>query len=268
MVKGRIGAALALSGAMVLSGCETMTPEQRTANARAGCAVGGAAAGAIANNNDVGLLGSILIGVATAATCDYFAQQWVGVLNERDRQALEAASQQALVTGEAVEYANAETGVRATAEVVETRQYTATTTEMKVLKDRVVTTPPIDLVNTAYRIRSNANLRGGPGTDYKVVGSLPGGSVRHVIGQVQGQNWFLVAEDGTAGSGYVFGSLIEPTTQQAQATSVGGVTSEVSVATTLSCKTIKQTVFLEGTPDATEKNVEVCQQADGTWQLA
>lgn len=55
---------------------------------------------------------------------------------------------------------------------------------------------------------TTARLRAGPGTDSRVIASLPPGSPLTVTGSGGDENWVQVA--GTRHSGYVWASLLEP----------------------------------------------------------
>ncbi|MGF1456687.1 MAG: SH3 domain-containing protein [Alphaproteobacteria bacterium] len=55
--------------------------------------------------------------------------------------------------------------------------------------------------------RVNANVRNGPGTDYKRLDTLPGGTPLNILGQVGASDWVIVAQ-GTQGIGYMFRPLI------------------------------------------------------------
>ena len=69
-----------------------------------------------------------------------------------------------------------------------------------VLKDRVQQVPPLELIGEPYRATADANVRGGPGTDYVVVGNLSRSETVTVAGKVEGRPWYMISQGG-AGSG-------------------------------------------------------------------
>lgn len=264
----KLGLLAALSTSVMVSGCETLDLNTPGGQARAACAVTGIATGfAAARQNGVSDLEAGLLGLAAMGVCDYFAQQWVGQLNNNDREALSTATHQAVV-GEAavVPYTAPDSGATGTVHVVKTEQYATQQEQVLVLKDRVQTTPPLEIVNAPFQVKTSANLRGGPGTDYKIVGNLPEGSVRHVIGKVKNKNWFLVSEGNQVGTGYVFSNLVTPSELRAPETALTGEAQPVNVAATYTCKTVQQNVKLAGQSSMTSKTTKFCQKPDGSWE--
>lgn len=69
--------------------------------------------------------------------------------------------------------------------------------------------PAMDRIDTDYEVLRDANVRAGPGTEYRVVTTVAAGSAVYVEGRVKGRNWYLV-ETGDGG-GYVHSSLLAPT---------------------------------------------------------
>ena len=201
------------------------------------------------------------------------AGAWVGnrigqYLDERDQQEMAAASQKAMITGQAQSWSNPKTKVSGTAEVVNTREESKPV-QVPVLKDRVQKVPPLDLIGEPYRATAGTNVRGGPGTDYKVVETLRQGQEVDVIGQVQGQPWLMIGQN-QVGSGFVFSKLLqlipidqrETTTPQAPADQ--GEIRQETVAATRTCRTVRQVVTLA---DGTEKEEKItaCQGPNG-WE--
>jgi len=259
---------LVVSG-VILSGCAAMSEQQRTTMARitggvAGAVLGSAAAKHI--DNDYLRTGVILAGAAAGA---YIGDQFAKVLNERDRQQLFNAQQRAAASGRPASFTG-DDGVRGRVSVVESKPQVKQqqVVEVKVLKDKVEQTPALDLVGAPYSPKSNLNMRGGPGQDYRIVGSIPAGTVVQVIGQVQGKPWYLVSQaaDGTA-SGYSSSTNLYPSDKRVDVVDTGTQSvASVQVEAIRICKTVHQEVT---TKDGTiNDDIRVCQQGDGTWKIA
>ena len=109
------------------------------------------------------------------------------------------------------------------------------------------------------------NVRGGPGTDFVVVGSLNSGEVVDVIGKVQSSNWYMIGEGGAA-SGFVYAPLLKPSATAApqKAAPAGEIATEAVMASQ-TCRTIEQTVVLADGSQHKEQ-VTACQGPDG-WQI-
>lgn len=77
------------------------------------------------------------------------------------------------------------------------------------------TPSPTATVDGVIRSTENVNLREGPGTDYRIVMSLPSGTELGVLGiqtNAQGQDWYKVAvtdEDGETQNVWAFAQLID-----------------------------------------------------------
>ena len=261
---------MVVSLALVLGGCAAMTEEQKAALGKVVDAVGG---GVVAEkltdhiDNDAVRAAAILAGAAAGA---YIGDQFAKALSKRDQEKLFVAQQQAAGSGKPVTFSG-EDGVTGRVSVVndkpvETEQKTV---QVKVLKDKVEQTPPLNLVGAAYSPKSVINVRSGPGTDYKPVAKLAAGESVQVIGEaLPDKKWYLISQlpDGTAG-GYVYSSLMSPSSEpvnyvQTSAESV----SEVNVQANGVCKTVRQEVT---TADGTiAEDIRVCQQGNGTWKLA
>lgn len=206
------------------------------------------------------------VGLASAALCGVMAEAWASHLDEQDRQRLAEASVEAAVTDTPRSFSNPETGVKGTVQVVEVKPQQTINTDYVVLKDRLEQTPPLEMVQSNFEARSTANVRGGPGTDYKTVGQLQGGDVRKVVGRVKGRQWLLI-EEGGAGAGYVYASLLDATTREVTGDAgAGGETETVKVSTQLSCKTVQQDVVTK-TGENISKKINMCQQPDGSWRF-
>jgi uncharacterized protein YcfJ len=256
--------------ALVLSGCAAMSEDQKAALGKAvGAVSGGVVAGQLTDDidNDAVRAAVILAGAAAGA---YIGDQFAKALTQRDQEKLFIAQQQAAGSGETATFTG-EDGVTGRVSVVNDKpiEKQEKTVQVKVLKDKVEQTPPLNLVGAAYSPKNVINVRSGPGTDYKKVAQLAGGESVQVIGEaLPEQKWYLISQlpDGTAG-GYVYSSLMSPSSDpveygQASAEAV----SHVSVQANVVCKTVRQEVTTADGPIT--EDIRVCQQGDGTWKLA
>jgi surface antigen len=255
----RIAGAAMLAASLTLAGCQTTNQDIGT--------VAGAVAGAAVGSQIGSGSGRVIATIVGAA-----AGAWVGnrigqYLDERDRERMAEATQTTAVSGEPKTWSNPDTGVSGRTEVVETTREQAPA-EVPVLKARVQTTPPIDYIGAQYRATSNINVRGGPSTDYVIVGGLSEGETVDVVGQVQGRNWHMIARN-NVGEGYVFAPLLEPTGRTGvlvAETAPDDPDVEVTqVQTTRECRTVEQTVVLENGREETE-TVRACQGPNG-WEI-
>ncbi|MEM8988417.1 MAG: SH3 domain-containing protein [Pseudomonadota bacterium] len=253
--------------ALAMTGCMT-TPDGAfdasafRQNANIGCGLA-ALAGSMFGNDAEDRIG---MAVLTGAVCRLGAELVALQLSKQDKDAIDLKTTQAVMTGQEQTYSNPETGVASTVRVVDQRPQSTAQTQVAVLKDRVEKTPPLELVKAPYEAVKTANVRGGPGQDYKKVSSLASGEVREVIGKVQNAPWYLISEGG-AGSGYVYASLLQPSTKAAAQTSAVGDVASVSVPMQTNCRTVERKVSKDGKEPVTQ-NFQMCQKPDGSWNLA
>jgi len=249
--------------AVVLTGCMETGSGIRSASLPACGGVGAVVGGLLLRKSSTGA--RIAAGALSAVACKVMLDAWANHLDEKDRDRLAEASVKAATTGEDASFSNSTNGVQAKVKVVEVQPSKTVSTNVVILKDRVTETPPIELLQVNYEATSRANIRGGPGTDYKTVGALASADVRKVIGKVQNKDWFLIDEGG-AGSGYVFSSLMTPTDRAAPSMTVQGPTSNAQVSAQLSCKIVQQDVTTKNGESVT-KTMKLCQQSDGSWEF-
>lgn len=200
------------------------------------------------------------------------AGRWLGgrigrYLDEQDKQKMAAATQEAIATGNSSQWTNPETGVSGSAKVKDVST-SVKQAEVLVLKDKVQEIPPLELDGGVYTVNTGSNLRGGPGTDYKVVDKLSAGSEVDVVGKVEGQPWYMLADAGVA-KGFIHSSLVTPTGRLSEITNVAssqpGV-EKVQVSTRVTCKTIEQQVTTAEGKSASQ-TVRACQNSDGSWAI-
>jgi formylglycine-generating enzyme required for sulfatase activity len=81
--------------------------------------------------------------------------------------------------------------------------------QMAVLPRAEPTSPEDQAIVGEYETVRDSNIRRGAGTDTERVAKVSEGATLHVIGTVEGRNWFRVrTEDGT--EGFIYGTLIRP----------------------------------------------------------
>ncbi|MDJ0788621.1 MAG: SH3 domain-containing protein [Myxococcota bacterium] len=186
---------------LTLISCESMPLSKELMGTGAGAAVGGVIGGLAGDGNVLAIGAGVLVG-------GFIGNRVGKYLDDRDKELLAQSTSEALSTGSNQSFDNSETGVSGEV-IVESSEARSDSGEIPVIKDRVESVPPLELVGEPYRAKKKINVRGGPGTDYAVVGSLPSGDPVHVVGRVKDQrNWFMISEGG-AGSGFVYGQLLK-----------------------------------------------------------
>lgn len=71
------------------------------------------------------------------------------------------------------------------------------------------TAPQLDYIDAEYEARTNANVRGGPSTEYVIVEDLHRGENVRVVGKVVDRDWYMVSFNDDR-AGYVYGPLLNP----------------------------------------------------------
>jgi len=243
-----------------LSGCSSMGTGEGV-----GTALGAGLGGLIGSQFGSGTGKLIATGLGVAAG-GYIGNQIGRYLDEQDKQRHAASMQNAAISGKSQSWSNPETGASGSVQVTGQKSNQGDV-KMKVLKDRVAETPPIDLIGATYKSASDINVRGGPGTDYKVTSSLKKDEATQVVGKVQGKNWYMISEGGAA-SGFVFADLLSPAPNAAiddNETPSGEVTDAV-VAANQTCQVTTTTVkYADGRTEQDE--VLLCPTADGGMEI-
>lgn len=255
----------AMAVGLSLVACQT---NGNQSNAQIGTAVG-ALAGAFIGNRLGGknkALGTVLGAAGGALIGNAIGR----MLDAEDQKRLNASTYQSLETGQPRQWYNPKSGVRARTTVkassVERQQV-----QVPILKDKVKSVPPLRFIGDEYSTSHDVNVRGGPGTDYKVVDSLKGGEHVKVVGQVIGKPWYMVSRNGV-GSGFVYTSLLKAappeTTAMVAQSEPATPASQVKSATvnaTSDCRVVTQQVTLGNGKSATE-DVRACRGPDG-WKI-
>lgn len=189
-------------------------------------------------------------------------------LDKRDKERMNEVTQKAIVTGKDQSWTNPENRTRGRARVVSSQTKEAPVM-VKVLKKKVTQVPPLEMLGETYRAVKNADLRGGPGMDYEVVGNLASGKAVNAVGKVRDSSWYLISEDGV-GSGFVETAAMEPAPAEALVSTASKIAasdvSEKEVASNRTCRKIEQSVTLADGSSHSE-TLNVCQGPNG-WEKA
>lgn len=258
----RMGVVVGVAAGLVLTGCKSTEMTKVLAGGSGGLLAAVACSGV---KNKAAYAACIAGGVGIGYM---IGSRIAEALEEQDRQRLLAAQEQALATNQPASFSNPDTGVTGRVTVLSEAPPQRVDKPVKVLKDRVTTVPPLDLINASYQATANANLRGGPGTDYQIVGKLTKGETVQVLGRVKGQDWYLLGH-GDVGTGYVFHNLLRPTGADSAVPAMAppaGQVGEVMVAAELPCRRVRQEVTVHDRN--LSEDVTVCQQGDGSWRIA
>ena len=211
-----------------------------------------------------GKLAAVAVGALAGA---WLGGEIAGRLTQSDQQGIAQTTNTALDTGQTQTWTNPDTGVQTTV-AVKDRTVERAPLQSEGLEPRPWETPPLVYENAWYRATRDSNVRSGPGTQYAVMDTLRRGQQVAVVGRVQGQDWFMVA-DGGLGSGYVHGSLLERERAQpggGNALQAQARSAAPRVAGERTCSIINQRVTL---PDGTaeDRDMRACQRPDGTWEV-
>ena len=255
----------------MLTGCQTTGGTNKS---NIGTLLGGAI-GAIAGSqfgSGSGRIAATILGGAIGA----FAGRAIGqMLDEQDQVAMQNKSAYALANardGEQINWRSDRTGAQAVLTPTATRKENRSMTLVR--DQRVSIAPNLELIGEPYAVKSNANVRSGPSTDYTIVNNVRGGSTVGVVGKVRGQDWYLVSRDRVS-IGYVYGSLLTRSTNVAYQLGDpidldqiqlqdGQVAETITVTTT--CRTMEYQVQSASGGSDTDK-FDACRAPDGTWEL-
>jgi uncharacterized protein YraI len=244
-----------------------MTEAQRQIANVVGPVVGAGTGGYIASevtknmSNDAARTGII---IASGLVGAYIGHKFVEALSEKDQEKLLEAQQQAATSGETVTF-EGEPGVTGQVSVV--KNHPAKTVPVKVLKDKVDEMPPLEMVDSTYSANNVMNVRSGPSTDYRTVGSLNSGQAVHVIGKVRGQEWFFISQsENGAGNGFVYSPLMSPAEEPVNYVETSQTDLvEMQIPSSQPCKTVRQEVTTS--TETIKEDIRVCQQENGSWKL-
>lgn len=239
-----------LGASVALSGCKSVGEQ-------IGSAVGGAVGSSISGYAaSAGSVAGSVIGGEIADALDPESQQLATV-----------ATEDAVTTGQPQTWSNPKAGTSGEVKIVEQKQEQKPV-EVVVLKDKVEDLPPIQVIGASYVTTAEANVRGGPGTNYKVVTALAPGQTVNVVGKVQGKDWYMVSQSDVI-IGYVSTSLLAPAaTPTAPVTppqfKLEGATTKEAVSAEMTCRTAEHQVRLANGEMKSEL-VDACETPDG-WE--
>ncbi|MEH6628945.1 MAG: SH3 domain-containing protein [Motiliproteus sp.] len=246
-----------------VSSCKTTDIQEQIAGSSAGAVVGGVLGSKLGDGKGRKL--STIVGAAVGAWVGYKLAQYLG---EKDRQNLAQSTQQTAVSGRRQVWRNSDTGVSGVTEVKRTKRELKPV-QVKVLKGKVLETPPIEFLDKTYIAKRSSNVRGGPGTDYVVVDSLNANEEVTVLGKVIGKNWYLISENGV-GSGFVYSSLLLESARKSPARALIAANKteeviEVTIASGQTCRIVTQQVQLADGSEQSDE-VTVCKGQNG-WEM-
>ena len=272
----------------LLTSCATMEMSEED-KARLGGAIGAIAGALIANEAGASDWQVVLAGIAAG-----YAGYRIGKhLGQNDQAALQQRTASALSTaqdGETVEWASEESAAKARITTTNTRQEVK---DIDLLRDERVATPPaLDIIGKPYAsLGSSVNLRAGPSTSTRVVGSLDKGEVVHAFGKVQGAPWVMIGRNNVA-MGFVHASLVaehdpsvaaqkpvltgtfelddvdmEEVNREARATFEIDdlVTVGDTVEVTTECRTVKIDIVVDAAAET--EDVDACRGPNGGWEV-
>jgi surface antigen len=226
----------------------------------------GAATGALLGSRIGGGSGK-LAAVAIGTLAGYWVGGAVGRrLSQNDRAGIAHTTQSALNTGRTQTWRNPDSGVYTRVSVGEAQPYAGRGAGAG---PKLGEAPPLELVNAYYTADANVNVRGGPGTEFAILHTLPRGSHVPVIGKVEGTDWYMIAEGGV-GSGFLYGPIMSAS--EGQPESQNAIREAMSreeapqryIASTQECRQITQEVVLRNGQKSTHR-FTACRQPDGSW---
>lgn len=221
-------------------------------------------------------------------------------LDDRDRQALAAQTQQVLESGkdgQVTTWTSAHSGATAQITPVSTKTESRQVAVKRTAQVQAV--PNMKLLNSPYRAIKSANVRNAPDQSAEKVGGLAAGSTFTAIGRTD-NNWIMVGRRGVS-VGYVYAPLVEaatehkapatavatsskaaaPVAQVAEATDLDALDTvaakeqgfdldsmnvvEEKVAAQTTCRTVNYNVTTKGSSE--QQAIQACQAADGAWEL-
>ncbi|MEO4046846.1 SH3 domain-containing protein [Pseudomonas sp. CAU 1711] len=289
-------AVFSLSAAIALGGCANMAQNewlnQENVGTLAGAAVGILVGSQIGDGN-----GRTAAMIAGALAGGMLGKTIGAKLDQRDREALAAQTQQALdfsQDGQSTSWTSSHSGATAQITPVSTQTQSREITVKRSAQVQAV--PNMTLLNKPYQAIKSANVRNAPSTDASKVGGLAPGSTFTAIGRTD-NDWIMVGRQGVS-IGYVYAPLVQPAkpAQLASQGATGGASSAapVAAATDLdsmdlasakqqgfdldsiavvddkvtaqtSCRTVNYSVNAQGSQQT--QTVQACQAGDGAWEL-
>lgn len=288
-------------GASIASaaGCANMSQNEWLNQENIG-AVAGAAAG-ILIGSQVGSGSGRTAAMLVGALAGGMLGKTIGAkLDDRDRQALAAQTQQVLESGtdgQVTNWTSAHSGATAQITPVSTKTESRQVAVKRTAQVQAV--PNMKLLNSPYRAIKSANVRNAPSQGAEKVGGLAAGSTFTAIGRTD-NDWIMVGRRGVS-VGYVYAPLVElaserkaptatvaaanktaiPAAKVAEATDLDALdvvaakeqgfdldsmnVVEETVAAQTTCRTVNYSVTTKGSNE--QQAIQACQAADGAWEL-
>lgn len=205
-----------------------------------------------------------ILGIAAGALIGHVIDKH---LRKPDRSKMARSTQTAVVTGESSEWSNEKSGTKGGV-IVKERKVESKQEKVKVLKDQVETVPPLELnVGGQYSVTAAANVRSGPGEEYKQLSELKKDDTIDVIGKVEGQPWYMVSSKGV-GIGYVDPQHLKltgvPVDTGKPSAKAKQQIAEVEVPVKQTCTIMQQWVPSKSGEIVSEQVIK-CQQPNGSW---
>jgi surface antigen len=275
---------LVLASAVALSGCNTMSQQSSLFSKENIGTVLGTGVGILVGSQVGGGDGRRLAMLAGAIAGGMIGKHIGASLDERDRQALAMETQKALLTaqdGESQHWQSGHSGAKATITPVSTTTRTQSTGLRRTAK--VINVDELAVINAPYEVTKGVNIRRGPSTSYDRIGSLAAGTSFTALGRTD-NNWIAVGRQGVA-VGYIYAPLTRPVmdVQDSTATdldtmivsnnnpdqsgfdldSMEIVTDQITAST--QCRTVAYDI--QASEGRESEQVELCQAADGAWEL-
>jgi surface antigen len=233
-------------------GCQSGGNKQ-AGGAVLGAIIGGALSNTTSNKKTRGR--NTVLGAAVGAA----AGSYVGCrMQVGDQQRAEAATQQALNSGQNASWSNPDTGASGRVTMVSSRPYDSRESQpasMNGVRFAPGVEPQGPYLGAAgrYDAPNRVNLRATPSNDGRVVNQLQPGESFDAIARVRGypSDWLLAGRNGVA-IGYVSDTVVQP--QMRSYSSGGGQI----------CRTFDQTITT-GAGGAETSRYTACQTANGEW---
>ncbi len=271
-----------MAAVFVIGGCATPQGQEQGLSKQTLGTVIGSVGGALIGSRIGGGSGRTAAAIAGALAGGALGHWIGGNLDERDRQALAARTEQALASGTPMTWESGHSGASATITPGESKTVTRETTVRR--SPKVVAVAGMRVINQPYQALRSANLRAAPTTDAEKIGGFAVGQTFTALGRTE-NDWIAVGRKGTT-VGYVHAPLVGPATQTARNTATdldsisvaaaqeqgfdldaidpaAPVDETVAVRTT--CRTVAYEVKTASGQE--QKTVDACQSADGAWQL-
>jgi len=247
-----------------LTACDTSAIKENTKEIST--VIGGAVGGVIGskigkgNGRTAAIIGGTLLGA-------YLGSELGKYLEEQDQKAHLKTTKKALSTGKTQSWTNPDTKTSGKSRIVSTKTKKEPV-KVAVLKKKIKKVPPLEIIGETYSAKKKSNLRGGPGTDYEIVGGLPKGENVNVVGKVKEKDWYLVSYDGV-GTGFVYSPLLISAPTEIPSSSGTTIAkediSEQEVATNRKCRTVEQSVSLAD-GSSHQETIQACQGPNG-WEV-